>query len=1174
MQFPQACRAEFSSGDRARGEESRFGDRIRFLDIGHKGVRANASGSFGESYLVEIDLQDIAAGGLGVYCGCPRFADGFNCKHLWATIKKLDATVDLALPVTELSFYEIEPGEVTIGHPRQTRQASSPSKKAATRNSSNKRHVARAKSPSIRKAAKVTSSQPLWKHQLQRMQGNRFAGQKKVPSLSVLPGALTEEKHWFVFSIMGNSDQFSLVLMRSTRKADGSWGRPVAVQIDPQKQDTITLPEDRRAVSLLEPVQEYRSRSYHYSFRSEAATRLFQINPAILEETLHALAETKRLAWKLGDSQQHFEDAQPVQLVDLGAPWLLVFELNPDEEKNSNAVLSVALHRGGDVIGLDSVMWSNALGCALVQGESSTDSALDQEGAEECASTEASIQSPLANLSLGELAESEATICTKLVRVEPSHIPLLVSWQQTKKISVQKRSLPSLLEYLNENFSHIELQIAPALGVGSQTCIPQARCQLSQAEYKGTGFAASFQAIYAEKAIEMDSSRRWWFDRGSSQIYKRNLSHEEQWLQSLPADDFVVGHNRDFARELQLKPDRFLQVVSQLRDAGWEVVANGAAIKIASNFNISVTSGLDWFDLQANAEFDGSQASLPELLKALKAGERFVRLDDGTCGMLPEDWLKRFVDLHSRGEEMDGAIRFKKSQGLILDAMLEEHKDVVRDRNFNRFCTKLRSFTGVRPAEPPRTFSGDLREYQKLGLGWFNFLREFGFGGCLADDMGLGKTIQVLAMLDRRRTQRGSKSNPKQPMSMVVVPKSLIFNWMDEAAKFVPALKVMNYTGLDRRQLWDNRDSDPDLLLTTYGTIRNDIAFLREIKFDYLILDEAQAIKNPDSQAAKASRLLQGDHRLAMTGTPVENHLGDLWSIFDFLNPSMLAKSKGSAHKAATAYMESDSERQAVEQVGRALRPFILRRTKQQVLAELPDKVEQTLSCKMNGRQRKLYEQLREHYRLHLSNKVKELGLKKSKIHVLEALLRMRQVACDPRLVKPECGIRGAKLDSLLEQLGELVNEGHKVLIFSQFTKLLGLLRRDIDERSWQYEYLDGKTTNRAKCVQRFQDDEACKLFLISLKAGGNGLNLTAADYVFILDPWWNPAVEAQAIDRAHRLGQTKPVIAYRMICAGTVEEKIIQLQAAKRELADAIICQEKSLISDLTADDLQALLS
>jgi SNF2 family DNA or RNA helicase len=394
-----------------------------------------------------------------------------------------------------------------------------------------------------------------------------------------------------------------------------------------------------------------------------------------------------------------------------------------------------------------------------------------------------------------------------------------------------------------------------------------------------------------------------------------------------------------------------------------------------------------------------------------------------------------------------------------------------------------------------------------------------------------------------------------------------VFNWIEEARKFAPSLRVLNYTGNARI---DEAGSltDHDIVLTTYGTLRRDIINHREIEFDYVVLDEAQSIKNAASQAAKACRLLRARHRLALTGTPVENHIGELWSIFEFLNPGQL----GSATRLKRFLAGG---RTSSEVVARAVRPYLLRRTKTQVLSDLPEKTEQTLFCELGEEQRKAYDELREHYRLELSGRIGRMGIGRSRIAVLEALLRLRQTACHPGLVDPaRLDEPAAKLDTLLEQLSEVIDEGHKVLVFSQFTSFLSIERRRLDDRGIVYEYLDGKTTDRQARVQRFQEDADCRLFLVSLKAGGQGLNLTAADYIYILDPWWNPAVEAQAVDRAHRIGQTRRVFAYRLIARDTVEEKIVALQDRKRELAESIVRADESMVSSLTAEDVEMLLS
>jgi SNF2 family DNA or RNA helicase len=427
-------------------------------------------------------------------------------------------------------------------------------------------------------------------------------------------------------------------------------------------------------------------------------------------------------------------------------------------------------------------------------------------------------------------------------------------------------------------------------------------------------------------------------------------------------------------------------------------------------------------------------------------------------------------------------------------------------------------------------------------------------------------------LLESRRELRADARAKERPgPSLIVVPRSLVFNWKAEAARFTPQLKILDHTGIDRRPPGEHF-AEYDVVLTTYGTLRRDILKLKDVAFDYCVLDEAQAVKNANTNTAKAVRLLRADHRLALSGTPVENHLGELWSLFEFLNPGMLGSASVFRLGGAGARNPDEETRQLL---ARALRPFILRRTKEKVAKDLPEKTEQTLYCELEPAQRKLYDELRQHYRQALLDRVARDGLARSKIQILEALLRLRQAACHPGLIdKDRAGEASAKLDFLIPQLAEVVEEGHKVLVFSQFTSLLALVRERLDGQGIPYEYLDGRTRNRQEKVERFQNDPGCKLFLISLKAGGLGLNLTAAEYVYLLDPWWNPAVEAQAIDRTHRIGQTRPVFAYRLIAKDTVEEKVLELQKTKRDLADAIINADNSLIRNLSQDDLQLLLS
>ncbi|MEM1445618.1 MAG: DEAD/DEAH box helicase [Planctomycetota bacterium] len=660
--------------------------------------------------------------------------------------------------------------------------------------------------------------------------------------------------------------------------------------------------------------------------------------------------------------------------------------------------------------------------------------------------------------------------------------------------------------------------------------------------------------------------------------------------------------------------------VSKLLALGWAVFADQKLLRTAGPPALSISSGIDWFELRGDVSFtdeDGNQqtVALPAILEAARAGRQMVELGDGTQGILPEQWLSEHGLLTAMGELQGDHLRFSASQAALLDALLDDQELDQVDDAFKQAREAIRGFDGIHAAQPHADFHGTLRAYQQHGLGWFTFLRRFGMGGVLADDMGLGKTVQVLAMLQQRRKELGKDAPP----SLIVAPRSVVFNWLDEAEKFTPEMKVLAYTGPERDADLKRLDSY-DLVVTSFGLMRRDIEKLKPFTFDYTVLDEAQAIKNPSSQSAKAARLLDAKHRLALTGTPVENHLGDLWSIFEYLNPGMLGANAKFADlvRGATATIQADhlapptvnptadepsdeaADSDAVDaspteeaqkakasplhQLASALRPFILRRTKAQVLSDLPAKTEQTIACEMEPAQRKVYDDLRTYYRGTLINQLDADGvtsgksLGRSAFMVLEALLRLRQAACHPQLID-KAGINtkdapSAKLDALMEMLAEIVEEGQKALVFSQFTSMLGLVKDRFEQQGVRYAYLDGQTRNRRQVVEEFQTDPDLSVFLISLKAGGVGLNLTAAEYVFILDPWWNPAVEAQAIDRTHRIGQTKPVFAYRMICEDTVEQRILELQKRKRDLADAIVGGEENVLSSLTRDDLEQLLA
>jgi len=656
-------------------------------------------------------------------------------------------------------------------------------------------------------------------------------------------------------------------------------------------------------------------------------------------------------------------------------------------------------------------------------------------------------------------------------------------------------------------------------------------------------------------------------DREERRVIHRNPEREQEALEELldlgfkPPPNYMRRTNDKF--DLEIAPGKFTGAVSKLIGNGWRVEAEGKLYRRAQEFDIRITSGIDWFELHGGVRFDQNTIALPKLLQAIRKGSSLVELGDGSFGVLPEQWLQKVAPLVGLGEVKHEHIEFKKSQAGLLDALIANLPDARVDKTFAKIRDNLVNFNGLKPKNASRSFKGRLREYQRDGLGWFSFLQKFGMGGCLADDMGLGKTVQVLALLDGR--QKTFRSVQDKPPSIVVVPRSLVFNWREEAQKFTPRLKVLSYIGPDRKRL-RSQFSNFDIVLTTYGTLRRDISKLCDTQFDYAILDEAQAIKNAASQSAKAVRLLNAEHHLALSGTPIENHLGELWSLFEFLNPGMLGRVR------AFDAIKNNGARQVFKQ---ALRPFILRRTKSQVAKDLPQKTEQTIYCEMSKKQKTLYDELKSYYQVSLMDKIKDTGMGRAKIQVLEALLRLRQAACHPGLIdKNRERESSVKLESLWEQLNGIIEGGHKALVFSQFTSFLSIFRKTLDETNIPYLYLDGRTNKRQQLVDAFQSGDTYKLFLISMKAGGLGLNLTEADYVFLLDPWWNPAVEAQAIDRAHRIGQQKNVFAYRMISRDTVEEKVLELQKHKRELVESIITEGDSIIKNLTREDLSYLLS
>jgi len=595
--------------------------------------------------------------------------------------------------------------------------------------------------------------------------------------------------------------------------------------------------------------------------------------------------------------------------------------------------------------------------------------------------------------------------------------------------------------------------------------------------------------------------------------------------------------------------------------------------RVEPQFQIT-SSGMQWFDLGVVfAATGGETFSAADIQRLILSGQSHTRLKNGKMAVIDTGAVEELQEvlLDCTPQQNAQGYRIKNTQAGFLEATLRQHADwKVQAPAAWRDRAARQSGEAKLECPPLGGLETVLRPYQKQGVAWLHFLRENGFGGILADEMGLGKTLQTLAFLRFiRQTQPGSA-----PM-LIVCPTSLVFNWVAEAQKFTPELKVLALHGADRHARFSEIPAG-DLVVTSYALIRRDAERYRGLEFDTVTLDEAQHIKNRQTQNAQAVKAVKARHRLVLTGTPLENSVLDLWSIFDFLMPGYLGTAKDFRERYELP-IAKEKNAEAQSRLARRLRPFMLRRLKKEVAADLPAKLEQVSFCELTPDQRSVYQQVIEAGRKEVLAAVGADGLAKSRMLVLTTLLRLRQVCCDLRLLKLD-NVNPANASGKLEMFGELLEEvidgGHRLLVFSQFTSMLTLLQEKLTAEGIEFCHLDGSTTNRAEVVERFQTDATIPVFLISLKAGGVGLNLTGADTVIHFDPWWNPAVEDQATDRAHRIGQTRVVTSYKLITRDTVEEKILTLQNRKREVIQATIGGEEEFAAALNWEEIQELLA
>lgn len=615
---------------------------------------------------------------------------------------------------------------------------------------------------------------------------------------------------------------------------------------------------------------------------------------------------------------------------------------------------------------------------------------------------------------------------------------------------------------------------------------------------------------------------------------QRRKEAETNWEKDLLETDFVkkLMPNSHYYCPL----DKVAKSLTFLLELGWQILDwKGNSVIRQGEANLEVHGKDSTIVIKGTLAYGMHKADIKDVAGAFNRRERFVQLGTNQVGLLPHRWEETSLGSLHEGEVTSEGIQIKKSQIGAIDDLIDTA--AYADPVLKNLGERIKSLQKIEPRAPGKGFRGELRQYQQEGVGWLSFLYDYALHGILADDMGLGKTVQVLAFL--------SLLTIDAPI-LIVVPTSLIFNWKREIERFLPEVPITIHHGPTRA----NELTTAGIVLTSYATLRLDQTMMSKISYQCVILDEAQAIKNPDTQTARAVCGLESRFRLSITGTPIENHLGELWSQFRFLIPDLLGTEQEFAREVQAASLDS----RYLQRIRKKICPFVLRRKKEEVAKDLPEKIEQAVWVEMEPPQRRQYDDFLASVKGGLMKKVTVDGMGKHRMEVLEAILRLRQLCCHPLLVGGAEQTSSSKMERLLEDMETALEEGRKVLVYSQFTTMLTLIGKEAKSRGWNYAYLDGTTEDREKEVKKFQEDPEVPFFLISLKAGGIGLNLTAADYVFLYDPWWNDAVERQAIDRAHRIGRKDTVIAKRYIMAGTIEEKMMKLKEMKRALADDLI--------------------
>ncbi|RMG44232.1 MAG: DEAD/DEAH box helicase [Candidatus Dadabacteria bacterium] len=781
-----------------------------------------------------------------------------------------------------------------------------------------------------------------------------------------------------------------------------------------------------------------------------------------------------------------------------------------------------------------------------------------------------------------------------IYRLSPSAARIASVFPHGSRVRFTRSQLAPILEVLRDDLFNRDLIeiINPELQPEARIKKPRPVLTLERREELSEHFA-SHSTLELSAVLDFDYPAP---SDNSNIVYLPDREREAEFKEHLLAIGF---HYRTERKRYYLSGDAALDIVSEPEKffpSPWKLQGL-AAIKKGLRFaslalNIAIDSEqkkkgetpgkIDWFDCRISLTQNNANIPISTLFKHSKGEEErhWIKLDSGAYAKVPGGslaQLKATLGLVEPNFRLSNTVntRLNTAQAIGLSRLHDESFNISVDRRLKNLSLKLQEFSSIQKQKIPRGFKGKLRSYQEEGLSWLCFLNEFSLGGILADEMGLGKTVQTLVLLQKLKESRKKDFKLDKP-ALVVAPTSVITNWMYEARRFTPGLKTLLLHGPERKKKFKEINNH-DLVITSYALLRIDRFELERYQFSYVILDEAQNIKNPAAATTKAAKALKARHRLALTGTPTENRPLELWSIMDFLMPGYLGSREFFKSNIEKPIIEKGPAVQATRLLNAKTRPFILRRTKAEVEKDLPPKIESDLHVPMTESQRELYSSILAEVRPKIFEAVEKKGVRGASVSILSALLRLRQVCNHPNSIaalKHEAGFDSGKFELLKELCTEALENGRKILLFSQFIEMLSIIRGWLDQQDLPYLYLDGSTKRRQDIVDQFNQDPTIRLFLISLKAGGTGLNLTAADTVIIYDPWWNPAVEYQAVDRAHRIGQTRAVSVYRLITEDSIEQKIMDLKGRKEKIVDALINDNGLSTINLSREDLEQLFS